>query len=948
MKVVDQSVATEATTGLFRGASLRVLNWVLIAAAAAAAAQAQAQSATDAQAQASAPANVEEVVVTGFRKSQVDAIKVKRTNEDIVEVISAEDIGKLPDESIADSIARLPGVASQRNNSGRWQDISINGLPPAMSTTLLNGFMQATTDNNRTTQFDQYPAEIINSVVVYKTGDAALAGAAIATVDLRTIRPLDYGKTTLAVGAQGEYDTRGALQPGADAAGYRANVTYITQFDDDKIGVMFGYSHILAPNQIYAQHPYGFNEPDDVVTGLQDQVRSDNLTRDSFVATIQYKPNDHLEIIVDGFDSTYDDNAIIRGVEIQTACCGNATAIGTPSPGVSSWDVAPQLQNYDYDEHSHLRSLDFTAKYDFGGGWKLKGDYGYSEAIRNSDRIELYSGFGLNGAQNTSTATLTAGAGAGGMIGISNWSENLQNVALGENLGWSNYIPPAWPGACLGGTVSADGFSCVGGVDPSTVGGAGFYERIHSNDTIQQTNWALSRDISGPISRLEAGVSYSVRKKDYIDYQAINYLKSGNESQAIPSSWLLAPTNLSAFGLPPLFSIDPVAAFNSGAYGQVEDERDVDQDWWISEHVWTPYVEAKINTAVLGHDLTGNVGVQFVHTSQTVTNITQQGNWPFYTFTPSTTTTKYWDILPSLNLTWHLEGGQDIRLGVGRSMARPRFDSMGGGSNTSYNAANANCVSGCASPWSGTIANPSLKPWVSDDVDLTYERYFAPGEGIAVEGFYKNLETFIYQKTVAFNFQSDYNAAPFLPAPATFIGPVSQYENASGGSVYGLVLSGNVYLKHISHYLDGFGLSATGTYIESNVHIPDPNTSPSGQIPELSKYITNVSFYWEKYGFSLRINDRFRSSYVQEVPNFNGQLQAIVGASENTLDFQAGYTVRSGRLKNLSMTFSAENLTDTPMNSYTGAQGIPKPSPKYPEYYKLFGTNLLFGVSYKY
>ena len=477
---------------------------------------------------------------------------------------------------------------------------------------------------------------------------------------------------------------------------------------------MFGYSRLVAPNQIYAQHPYGFNEPDDVVTGLQDQVRSDTLTRDSFVATLQYKPNDRLEFTLDGFASSYDDNAIIRGVEIQTACCGNATEIGTPTPGMSSWLVEPQLQNYDYEDRAHLRSMDFTAKYDFGNGWKLIGDYGYSEATRDSDRIELYSGFGLDGSQNTSTATLTAGAATGGMIGISNWNENISSpdsVALGENLGWSNYIPATWPGACIGGVPEIIGgnATCVGGVDPSTVGGAGFYERIHSEDSIQQTHWSLGRDISGPFSHFELGVSYSIRKKDYIDYQAINYLKSGDESQAIPSSWLLTPTNLSGFGLPNMFSIDPIKAFNSGAYGQVEDERDVDNDWWISEHVFTPYLETKINTEVFGRSLTGNLGVQFVHTSQTVTNITQQGNWPTYSFTPTTTTTKYWDILPSANLA--RASGRQSGLappGVGRSMARPRFDSMGGGSNTNYNPANAGCTSGsdCTSPWCGVHRQP--------------------------------------------------------------------------------------------------------------------------------------------------------------------------------------------------------------------------------------------------
>ena len=149
---------------------------------------------------------VEELKVYGIRRSQINAQKIKKANENIVEVITAEDIGKLPDESIADSIARLPGLAAQRNNSGRWQDISINGLPPSMSTTLLNGFMQATTDNNRTTQFDQYPAEIMSSVVDTSTKPATprSPAPAIATfVDLSNHSGvLDYGKTALVVGAQ--------------------------------------------------------------------------------------------------------------------------------------------------------------------------------------------------------------------------------------------------------------------------------------------------------------------------------------------------------------------------------------------------------------------------------------------------------------------------------------------------------------------------------------------------------------------------------------------------------------------------------------------------------------------------------------------------------------------------------------------------------------------------
>jgi iron complex outermembrane recepter protein len=941
---------------------------------------AQADQAASTSTPQAAPNTVREVVVTGIRASQISATKAKRLNEDVVDVITAEDIGKLPDDSIADSIARLPGLAAQRDNSGRTQDISIDGLPSAMNTTLLNGFMQATTDNNRTTQFDQYPAEIMNSVVVYKTGDAALVGAAIGTVDMQTVKPLDYGKTNLFVGMQGEYATEGSLQPGATDTGYRANLTYITQLDDDKLGVMFGYAHILTPNQIISEHPYGYYAADNELEGgLQDQLRSDTLTRDSGTLTLQYRPVNNLEFIVHAFDSAYDDNAIIRGVEFQPAL-GTQTSL---SNGVSSWPaLAPQLESYDYQETSRLRSTDFTMNYKFGDGWKLHADYGYNDASNQFDELQLYSGYGLNGKPSTSTATLTEGTGPGGSIGITNWSENLQHVGLGENLGWSNYIPPNFPGACSGGVVSPNNppswsSTCNGGQDPDQLGGAGQNLIQNTYDSIQQTKWSISKELSGPISNIEVGAAYSIRKKSYSVTEDELYLLSGNESQAIPANLLSAPTNLSMFGLPSMFSINPEEAFHSGLYGSVADERAPGggngaslSDWWVSERVFTPYFKAKINTEVGGHELTGNFGVQAVDTSQTVTDSYETNPaGTIFDYKAIPTTTDYWEVLPSLNLTWRLDNNQDVRFAVGRSLARARFDQLGGGSSLSYSFSST-CTSSCT-PFSGSIANPALKPWISDDVEFTYERYFAPGEGVSIEGFYKNLESYIYQSTAIANFQSYYNATgPYPgPVPPTFNGPVTEWVNGNGGSLYGLVLSSNFQLKHLSSWLDGFGISGTASVIESTVHIPtapgcalnNVNTyqtpcqsgTPNGQLPQYSKYVGNVSFYYEKNGFSIRINDRYRSSYDQEVVDYNGGLQPILGAAENIVDLQAGYDITSGPLKNMSFTFSAENLTNTPMDSYTGAfnsatNTATAATPKDTVYYKLFGTNILFGVRYKY
>ena len=140
-------------------------------------------------AQASASTGLNTVTVVGIRKGIEDAISVKKNSDSIVESISAEDIGKLPDVSIGESIARLPGLAAQRV-AGRAQVISVRGLSPDFATTLLNGREMVSTGDNRSVEFDQYPSELLSGVTVYKTPDAGLVGQGLSgTLDMQTVRP---------------------------------------------------------------------------------------------------------------------------------------------------------------------------------------------------------------------------------------------------------------------------------------------------------------------------------------------------------------------------------------------------------------------------------------------------------------------------------------------------------------------------------------------------------------------------------------------------------------------------------------------------------------------------------------------------------------------------------------------------------------------------------------
>lgn len=169
------------------------------------------------------------VTVTGIRRGIESAIATKRDADTIVESISAEDIGKLPDSSIAESIARLPGLAAQRVG-GRATEINIRGLSGDFANTLLNGREQVSTGNNRSVEFDQFPSELISGVDIYKTPSSTLVGQGLSgTIDLKTIRPLSLGQRTFSINVRGERNGEGTPFKGD---GSRISATYVDQFAD--------------------------------------------------------------------------------------------------------------------------------------------------------------------------------------------------------------------------------------------------------------------------------------------------------------------------------------------------------------------------------------------------------------------------------------------------------------------------------------------------------------------------------------------------------------------------------------------------------------------------------------------------------------------------------------------------------------------------------------------
>jgi len=262
---------------------------------------------------------VEEVIVSGIRKSIINSMNLKKGSEMIVEAISAEDIGKLPDLSITDSLARLPGLTAQRLN-GRSQVISVRGLAPDFTTALLNGREQVTVGDNRGIEFDQYPSELLSSVVVYKTPDASLIGQGLAgTADMLTIRPLAHGKQDIVANARYEWSEISSLNAGAPDDGHRLSFSYIDQFADDTFGIAIGIADMSNASQGERFNAWGYPGTGDgelVIGGAKPFVRSSELDRTGIMGVLEYMPSDSFHTTLDLYYSTFEETQWLRGIEL--------------------------------------------------------------------------------------------------------------------------------------------------------------------------------------------------------------------------------------------------------------------------------------------------------------------------------------------------------------------------------------------------------------------------------------------------------------------------------------------------------------------------------------------------------------------------------------------------------------------------------------------------------
>lgn len=889
------------------------------------------QAAQPAATPAAAEVNPDEdtIVVTGYRRSLQVALANKLNSDRIIESVSAEDIGRLPDNSIADAIARLPGLTTQRLN-GRSQVISIRGFAPDFSSTLLNGREQVTNSDNRSVEFDQYPAEVINQVLVYKTPDASLVAQGLSgTVDLQTIRPLSYGKRIISVGGRFEYTDNGRLNTGSKQFGWRGSALYVDQFADGKVGVLLGISHIDSPTQTERFNAWGYPNADAnnvVIGGSKSYVDSVRLQRTGITGALEFKPSDELTVAIDGYYSKFQEDQLLRGIELPLYWSaaqlqpGYQSANGLVQNGTFN-GVKGVVRNDMNKKDADLYSGGINLKWE-NDDWQVIGDASFSRIDRSELVLETYSGTGRNalGATDNLGFTMTD-KGAVFRPSLNYGDYNL--IQLTSPQGWG------------GNVANPGGQPIINGQD-------GYYNNRSIKDELYAFRGQVERKLDGPISAIQAGVNYTHREKALTPDEYFLGLKGNTDgltSVPIPTALRLAPTNLSYLGLGPMVSYDPIALLNSGVYNFVRNPNaDVNtKGWTVREQVITGWLMAKINADIGNAKLTGNVGVQVVNVDQSSTALVSSGSGAGVVSALRTDGAKYTDVLPSANLSLRLPDDWVVRLGVARQLARPRMDDMRAAVNYNFNPQLGQTPG--VTPWGGDGGNPQLRPWRANALDLSVEKYFGGKGYVALAGFYKDLKSYIYQVAQPFDF-TGFPLPAGVPEPLTRQGFVTQWINGNGGQLYGAELSGQLPLSLFAPGLDGFGLTGSAAWTKSRV-APAPGASPD-DLPGYSRWVTNLTGYYEKGGFSARLSMRSRSSYLGELRGFGGGNTRRRAAGETILDSQISYEIQSGRLKGLTLLAQGQNLTNAPFKTYN--PGAPDQIIDYQRY----GRRFLIGFNWRY
>jgi len=868
----------------------------------------------------------EVIEVTGIRNSLKEAQAIKKVANNIIDAIVAEDIGKFPDENVAEALQRVPGISVTRNN-GEGQTVTVRGLTGNYNVTTFNGRKLASDNVGRDFNYDVIASELVGGIQVHKTQQAHLPEGGIgAVINIDTRKPLDLGKA-VSVSLEADYNER------SESTNPKASLIISDTFKDETFGALVSLVHTEATSRFDAYraapwHDFTYDDMGFAHDGSMGgeifrapmfpkiTMNQDERKRTGGTLALQWRPTNELDV---NFDALY--------TKYNIESTGKVLSLALPT----SWGPFGEYTDYSVGADGFLDSVSWnTATLELLEANNPRESSTYQLGINVNyvmDEFEFNIDLSHSRAENqndgdTNFVVVRAGVDSASI----NWDNGqvIPDISLSETL------------------------------DENSDYGA-HYSRIDGDNVIDENTRFVFDGIYEPdggiITKVLFGAGYNRQEKDKVYYApangsifALDYMAEvngqgaetveigGNTMWALPSN-VIIPGNFSNFGgganVPSSWAsidVDALYAFydqlDPDAYLQLVPERveHGGNTYNIEEEILHAYGELIIEDNLFGRPYLLDFGVRYLKTditssgySQNPANLVFGANGQPANDDWKNTELVHFDgsydkLLPSMNFKISLTDEVVFRIAASQAMSRPALTQLS--PNTSINPVidlEDNSGKSKRSMWEN---DPGLAPYTADQFDTSLEWYYSDEGHLAFATFFKELNSFV---------KTEQRDEVIAGQEFTVYRPYNDEDKSALIRGYELAWY-QTFDEFLPESLAGFGINTNYSY----------NNSVSGEFDEngnekpfygLSKHQYNISLFYENHGVVANLYYNYRSEYLAydawhwtyDIWGWTDEERATATSWED-LGISLSYEVTD----NLKLTADASNLLDPDYIEYLG------------------------------
>ena len=840
----------------------------------------------------------EVIEVTGIRGSQKANINAKRFSNAIVDAITAEDIGKFPDKNVAETLARVPGITIDRD-FGEGQGVTIRGVQPDQNLTLVNGQAVGTgqwfvlSDATRNFNFEILASEMIAGLEVYKSSQADIdEGALGGTVILKTRKPFDLDANSGQLSIEGQYgDIADALDPSVSGL-------YSWKNEEETFGILFSGSYqertveretnedfgwfgpSIARIDPLIEAPSGAQEKGALPWGMGSALFKQNRERVGFDVTAQWAPTDNFDMSVHYLSSTLkadNVNSNLIGIPFRgIAYMGTDTNEGTVSDGVvESLNVTglPQRPAWArfiaYDNIFRDGSEMSTQIIDIEGNYLTE-----------------------NGVLHFQIGT-TTGEGENRDFFTEFWADaNDPRAAF-------DFYNPGGDSPYIDFTTASPWLANP--TDEMWLGG--IFDQFNSTEDTENyvqfdyehsVDWGAITEVKTGVKRRDRSFSQSRYRTDLANLAPVGEGSLGpasdfwtgdmlnvshSETNAVSASYFF-PNKDSMYNA--FYNVAECSG-DATTLCRTTDRFLPEASFDVEEDITALYVMAKFS----GEGFRGNMGLRYVETDST-SNGFDLNSGEAVSFDGG-----YNEWLPSINLSYDLADDVLVRMAASRVLTRPAPFQL------------APAVNLTPETSSGSAGNPQLDPLTANQFEVGAEWYFSESSIAAITVFKKDINDFIFTKTVSREIDGQQ------------INQLRTPENGGSTSIDGV----EVQVQHV--FENGFGGYANYTYtdvadaqVDEAVPVADADGNITGatlasrtvSFPNTSKDSFNVGVFYETDLYSARMNYNYRSEYFIAQAEIGDQFRD----EQSQLDAQFSWNIT----ETITLKAEALNLTNEIWENY--------------------------------